>query len=144
MPEPERLKKGKAFHKYIQEEWLRDAEGRVSPEKYIVVTKGKKGRIDIFVDAGDEELVVVEIKNTDWDLMEEKNVRRNIKRQIRQIWKYIDSQFNHKNTVYPGIIFPKLPTDSTLVEKIETMFNDEGIAVVWSDETIENTKKRLG
>ena len=150
--EPEPLKRGKDFHKLIQQEWIEGAEGAILPEHYVKRVNGRKGRIDVFVSDDDPEGVVaiVEIKATDWDKMNEKAVRRNIRRQINQIWKYINSQIykgdfvpsGEGKSVCPGIIFPNRPRNIKRMEFIEKLFEDEGIPVVWHDETKEERKNR--
>lgn len=156
--EPKRLRAGKAFHKKIQKEWEDTAEGDVRREETIkklyarkLNTKKRKGkvsnikygRVDIFVDAGDH-VAIVEIKNSDWDRMTMPALRRNVKRQIRQIWEYMESVFestNQKN-VSPGVIFPKRPKDKNRMKLIEEMFEADFIPVVWSDETVQERKRR--
>ena len=121
-------------------------------EKTIKKLSGRRGRVDILVD--DENPVgtaaIVEIKATDWNVMTDKNVRRNVRRQIKQVWDYIESQIYQgeyvstgvNKSISPGIIFPSKPHDEERMKLIEDMFNDEGIAVVWHDESIEEVKKR--
>lgn len=141
--EPEQLFRGKAFHKKMQTDWLDTAEGDVIAEKGITKPSGRKGRVDIFVDAGGDNLVAVaEVKASDWEKMTDSAVRRNVRRQIKQIWDYIDSQLKAKRDVSPGIIFPKRPKDKARMKLIEGMFEEEGIPVVWHDETIEERKAR--
>jgi hypothetical protein len=141
--EPKRLRRGKSFHKKIQADWIHTAEGHVLTEKAIIKPTGRKGRIDIFVsDAGDELVAIAEIKDSDWDKMTNSAVRRNIKRQIKQIWDYIDSQLTKQKDVSPGVIFPKRSKNKAKMELIEDMFEEEGIPVVWQDETIEERKAR--
>ena len=61
--EPGRLRRGKAFHKEMQDDWKRTAQGRIEPEKAITKPSGRKGRIDIFVhDVGDGLVAVAEVK----------------------------------------------------------------------------------
>ena len=48
--EPTQLHRGKAFHKKMQANWLRTADGQVLIEKAIVKPTSRKGRIDIFVE----------------------------------------------------------------------------------------------
>jgi hypothetical protein len=134
--EPRQLVRGKIFHKLIQNEWVKTAkDGKPNPEKYIKKVDGKKGRVDILVaELGNDFVSIVEIKASDWDKMTEKNAKRNIKRQIRQIWSYIDSQLEvYKMEVCPGVIFPKMPKRTERQELVESMFNDEGIQVVWHE-----------
>ena len=140
--EPKSLHKGKEFHKKIQKEWLDSAEGIVKPEKGITKPSGRKGRIDIFV-KGDKKLVAVaEIKDSNWDIMNTDAVRRNVKRQARQILNYIDSQLESGKEVSPGIIFPKRPKNHDRMNLIEQLFEEEGIPVVWMDESIAERKAR--
>lgn len=141
--EPKRLRRGKEFHKKIQADWINTAEGQVLIEKAVNKPTGRKGRIDIFVsDAGDKMVALAEVKASDWDKMTDSAVRRNVKRQIKQIWDYIDSQLVKQKDVSPGVIFPERPKDKTRMRLIEDMFEEEGIPVVWQDETIEERKAR--
>lgn len=151
-PEPEQLKRGKAFHKRIQAEWEAGAEGDVFPERSVIKKTGRKGRVDIFVNDGDPDgcVAIVEMKASDWDRMTEQAVNRNIRRQIRQIWGYIESQIDGENyvstgehkSVSPGIMFPKKPKDVERLKMIERLFIAEGIAVVWHDESIQDCRSR--
>ena len=85
---------------------------------------------------------VAEIKNTDWDRMTERAVKRNVRRQGKQIWDYIDSQLAEKREVCTGVIFGHMPKDAERMKLIEAMFEEEGIPVVWHDETIKHRKGR--
>jgi len=141
--EPSRLSRGKAFHKKVQDDWEKTAEGKIIVEKGITKLSGRSGRVDIFVDDdGCCFVSVAEIKNSDWDKMTEKAVKRNAQRQIKQIWGYINSQLSNGKDVCPGVIFPKIPKDIGRMKLIEKMFEDEGIPVVWQDETVEQRKAR--
>ena len=138
------LRQGKTFHKKMQAEWLATAEGKILIENVITKSTGRKGRIDIFVDDdGDKLVAVAEVKNTDWDKMTDSAVRRNVRRQIKQIWDYIESQLAKEKEVSPGIIFPLRPKDKSRMNLIEDLFEQEGIPVVWQDETIKERKARL-
>ena len=142
--EPSQLKRGKAFHKKMQVDWLNIAEGKILIEKGITKPTGCISRIDIFVDDdGDKLVAVAEVKASDWDKMTDSAVRRNVRRQIKQIWDYIESQLKMKKDVSPGIIFPKRPKDQERMRLIEEMFGEEGIPVVWQNETIEERKARF-
>lgn len=141
--EPTQLQRGKSFHKKVQTDWLSTAKGRILIEKTVTKPTGRKGRIDIFVDDdGDKLVAVAEVKNSDWDKMIDSAVRRNVRRQIKQIWDYIESQLKMKKDVSPGIIFPKRLKDQERMRLIEEMFEEEGIPVVWQDETVEERKAR--
>lgn len=140
--EPERLREGKRFHRLVQEEWLETAEGEVRPEKRVVKPGGRGGRVDILVDPAEEMVAVVEIKASDWDRMTEANVKRNVRRQARQIWAYIESQLQDGKEVCPGVVFPRKPRLPGRLAQIETLFDAEGIPVVWQDESIEEVGER--
>jgi len=143
-PEPSILKNGKRFHKLIQKEWESTVnDGLAISEKYIKRVDGRNGRIDILVEEFSDYVSVIEIKATDWDRIKPENIKRNIRRQIRQIWRYIDSQLEvYSMDVCPGIIFPKLPQNTELLRLVEDTFNAEGVQVVWHDETIEQVRER--
>ena len=144
--EPRRLREGKAFHKRIQRDW-KTAEGDPQSERRCTKPNGRSGRIDVHVSVDDNLVAVVEIKNTDWDRMTPDAVRRNVRRQARQIWSYIGSQLDDlghdpRKEVCPGIVFPKRPTVPGRSDLIEKLFEDEGIPVVWDDESIEERRAR--
>ncbi|MGB2983412.1 MAG: hypothetical protein WBC63_06060 [Candidatus Bipolaricaulia bacterium] len=133
-PEPDRLRRGKAVHDQIQQEWEAEAQGDVTREKGVTKPSGSRGRIDIHVQADEGLAAVVEVKNSDWDAMSPKAVQRNAKRYARQIWSYIEAELEEGNEVSPGITFPKRPETAGRLEEIEKLFDDEGIPVVWQDE----------
>jgi hypothetical protein len=144
--EPRRLREGKSFHKWIQKGW-ETAEGSPHSERRCTKPDGRSGRIDIHVGVDDDLVAVVEIKNTDWDRITLDAVRRNVRRQARQIWNYIESQVsgigeNRPTGVCPGIVFPRRPVDPARRELIEMLFEEEGIPVVWDDESIEERRAR--
>lgn len=141
--EPVRLEKGKKYHSKVQDEWEETAEGDVTPEKAIKKPSGRSGRIDIHVDAGDGLVAVVELKASDWDRMSAKAVRRNVRRHVRQIWQYIESQLAEEKDVSPGIVFPQRPKSDARRQLIEELFWEEGIPVVWEDESVEERARRI-
>jgi len=152
--EPERLRKGKIFHKKIEQNWIDNGAGIINTERTILKKNHRKGRVDVFVDDEDPDgnAAIIEIKATDWDRMTEKAVRRNIRRHVNQIWGYIESQILNgeyvpkgvKKSISPGIVFPKKPKDESRLKLIEETFIDNGIAVVWEDESLEECRRRNG
>jgi len=142
--EPSSLKEGKRFHLKVQNEWLLDIkDGKPNREKTIKRLCGKNGRMDLLIEDIDDYVSIIEIKNTDWERVKKKNINKNINRHINQIWSYIAVYIqNEQKDVCPGIIFPKIPNDVQLLNKIESKFNENGIQVVWYNESIENTKIR--
>lgn len=144
--EPERLAHGKRIHRKIQDNWHKTAQGNVEDEAEIVKLSGRRGRIDIFVDASGENdknlVAVVEIKASDWNSMILSAVGRNVGRYANQIWSYIESQLEKGKDVSPGIIFPERPKNPERLKLIERLFDERGIPVVWEDETIKERKAR--
>jgi len=140
--EPERLSRGKKFHDKVQKEWLAEAEGEINEERPVVKPSGRKGRVDVFVETEGGMVAIAEIKDSDWDAMTGKNLRRNVRRQIRQVWSYIESQLELGHEVSPGIIFSRRPSDPDRLRLIESLFEEEGIPVVWDDESIEERRAR--
>ena len=133
-----RLRRGREFHRLIQEEWHNTAEGQIAFKKACKKPTGRQGFMDIHVhpDTSDpKQTAVVEVKCSDWDRMTAQAVRRNVRRQIKQIWDYIESELALEKEPCPGVIFPKKPMDSERAVYIETTFNDYGIQVVWHDES---------
>jgi hypothetical protein len=142
--EPKRLREGKEVHKKIQKEWHKGAEGSIVSEKTMTKLSGRKGRMDIFVTSDKTLVAVAEIKCSDWDAMTLTAVRQNVRRQAHQIWDYIESQLEQSKDVSPGVIFPKLPKDIDRMKLVEQLFSEEGITVVWENETTIERKARSG
>jgi len=140
--EPKILSRGKDFHKKVQKDWEINAEGTISTEKQIKKPSGKMGRIDVCVNSDEKLTAVVELKNSNWDKMTIETVKRNVNRQARQIWHYIDSQLKNGKEVSPGVVFSKSPKNYDRLELIEKLFSEQGISVVWEDESIEERKRR--
>lgn len=141
--EPEILRKGKAFHKRVQEDWERTAkDGKIIKEHFIPLSvirkklkKRKSGRLDIFVDVKDNFVTIVEIKSTDWDKVKEKNRKKLLGSHRRQVWNYIEEYLDvEKIDVCPGIIYPKPPKTPGLKDMIEKYLNEYGLQVVWYDD----------
>ena len=106
--------------------------GTPRPERAIRRLNGRRGRVDLLIEDMGDMVSVIEIKASDWNRMAEWNVKRNVRRQIRQLWSYIDAELEiYGMQVFPGIIFPALPSDRSRLALIESMFNNEGIQVVW-------------
>jgi hypothetical protein len=81
----------------------------------------------------DGNIVIVEIKATDWNAIKEERVRSTALRHARQIWRYIDAHLTPLD-VTPAIVYPSPPKTSGRAELIETILNERGIQVVWREE----------
>lgn len=141
-PEPEILRRGKVFHRAVQDDWRRTAQGEVAIEQGVVKPSGRRGRIDILAGADNGLVGVAEVKATDWDRMTEPSLRRNVARQARQIWDYIESMVAQDKEVSPGVIFPARPKSMERLGLVEALFEEHGIAVVWNDESIDERRAR--
>jgi len=141
--EPEILRRGKAFHKKVQEDWRETAkDGNINIEHCIPLpilrkktNRPKSGRLDIFVDEMSDFISIVEIKATDWDKVKEKNRKKLLGSHRRQVWKYIEEYLDViKIDVCPGIIYPTAPSTPGLKELVEEYHSDYGLQVVWYDD----------
>ena len=145
MSEPSVLARGKRFHRAIQAEWLASAkDGRPIPERSIARLNGHNGRMDILVEELGDFVSIVEIKSTDWDMIRADRVNSYVRRQIRQIWSYVEVFTDRVMTsVCPGVIFPSLPHRPGLAAMVERLFNEEGIQVAWHDEDVDSLRRRM-
>lgn len=140
--QPIQLRRGRAFEKRVQEDWELTAVGKVNTEETIPLLagltrtgRGKRGRMDIFVNDVGDYVVVVEIKATDWDRIIPKNIQRNLDSHRRQVWKYIDKYLDGDQVnVCAGIIYPTTPETPGLQDRIEEYLNSYGLQVVWYDD----------
>ena len=119
MKEPVQLRRGKAFHKKVQTEWINDAEGDVTIERGITKPNGKKGRVDVLVNQNQPMVAIAEIKSTDWEALTDVALPQTIRRHVRQIWHYIDSQLSEGKDVCPGVILQKRPLKNERLKLIE-------------------------
>jgi len=140
--EPPKLRRGKLYHKQIQNDWGLTAEGIVKKEKVVLKRSRRKGRIDIHVVAAADLVAVVEIKRSNWDRMTLVSVKRTAAKYARQVEEYINAECRKNRDVSPGIIFPRRPKDIKRLALIEKMFEERGIPCVWQDETKAQRKKR--
>ncbi len=131
--EPERLARGKRFHRTIGGEWRRTAEGNVHVERATVTPAGRRGRIDVSVDADENLTAVVELKDTDWDAMASAAVERALRRHARQLACYVESCLAAGKAVSPGIVYARAPRDVGRRRRIEAFFDAELVAVAWQD-----------
>ena len=136
--EPKQLSRGKAFHKLVQDDWLATAEGDIGVEETIPLLirpgalKCRRGRMDIYVDESDCYVSIVEIKATNWDAIQPRNIQRNLASHRRQVWKYIE-KYNDGDgqDVCAGVIYPNAPKCKKLKDRIEKYLNNYGLQVVW-------------
>ncbi|HEV7238326.1 MAG TPA: hypothetical protein VGQ36_03730 [Thermoanaerobaculia bacterium] len=141
--EPDILRRGKEFHRRVQTDWAGEVEkSTVRLEKTILlallsdtVKRGRRGRMDIFIDKVEDFVTVVEIKATDWDRVLERNRRKLLGAHRRQVMRYVDQYVDHDHVnVCAGIIYPQSPRGVGLKEMVEQYLNDHALQVVWFDD----------
>jgi hypothetical protein len=134
--EPEILRRGKALHKGVQEDWDRTAQdGKVNVEHVTSPTQAsygsrrrRVGRLDLFVDEPGDFVAVVGIKSTDWDRVKAANRRELVASHRRRVWRYMEEYLDGEGiAVCAGIIYPRSPTTPGWREFIETYLNDYGL-----------------
>ncbi len=142
-PEPEMLRRGKAFHRRVQKDWAGTIERQpVRIERNIALgipsdAAGplRRGRIDIFVDQTGDFVTVVEIKSTNWDRVRPANRRRLLAAHCRQVFKYVDTYLDRERVnVCAGIIYPKPPSRGAVRDEVEEFLNGNALQVVWYEE----------
>lgn len=143
MNEPKILKRGKHFQKVVQRDFSENNKSGI-----LVIEKGvsfkdfkignkKRGRMDIFVsDDSDDYVTILEIKSTNWDRINEKNIKRNLYRHSKQLFNYIDKYMQvDKKSVCHGIIYPRPPRSKKLRNWIEEIaMENYAFPVYWFNE----------
>lgn len=129
----ERVKRGRKFEEWERSHWnseLNSAAEFEAPTKW----EGKRGRIDIKLKLEEDgNVVIVEIKATNWDKIKESELRSTALRHSRQIWRYIEDHLTPLD-VTPAIVYPSPPVTSGRKEQVEEILNERGIQAVWREE----------
>ena len=141
--EPVLLKNGKIFQKVVQSDYkVNSIGGDVGIEEHVSFDdlpdiKKRNGRIDIIIhDVSDDYVMIIEIKATDWDKINQKNIKRNLYKHGKQLFNYIDKFVNVDNkNVGLGVIYPVPPKTEGLKEFIENIAMDMySFPVYWYSE----------
>jgi hypothetical protein len=141
-----KMKRDKAFQEFIQrvnrgrkfEEWERSHWNSKlnSAREFEAATEweGKRGRVDIRLKLEEDgNIVIVEIKATNWDKIKQDRVRSTALRHARQIWRYIEAHLTPLD-VTAAIVYPSPPLLPGRKEQIEDIFDEKAIQVVWREE----------
>lgn len=132
--EPDILRRGREFHRCVQEEWSGEIEGaHVYPEQRVSLVRcarKRSGRIDLFVDKLDYFVSVIEIKGTDWDRV--RYPRKLMQAHCRQILAYIDKYLDddHLN-VCAAVVYPRSPVTAGLKAELEEFMNNNALQIAW-------------
>jgi len=142
--EPYQLKRGKEFQKIVQADYSKNSkDGDVGIEEFVSFEnvpgiKQKSGRMDIIIHnaAGDDFVMIMEIKATDWDKIKPKNIKRNLCKHSKQLYNYIDKFMSvNKFDVGLALLYPEPPKKEGLREHIEkTAMDKYSFPVYWYSE----------
>lgn len=128
-----RVQRGRKFEEWERAQWnseLNSAAEFEAPTSW----RGKRGRVDIKLRIEEDgNIVIVEIKATDWDKIKEERVRPTALRHANQIWRYIEAHLTPLD-VTPAIVYPSPPQIRGRKELLEEILNERGIQVVWREE----------
>lgn len=142
MVEPLLLALGKRFGRTAVESYLIDAAdllGHEADRKH----PGVPGRIDLLLHVQDPSglpfRVVIEVKNTDWDRQQPHRVGPNIRRHVRQTWRYLAPLLHELDQgklsgLQGALLYPARPRTPGRHELIERIVDDEGLTIVYQAE----------
>ncbi|MCT4665987.1 MAG: hypothetical protein N4A45_12230 [Flavobacteriales bacterium] len=142
--EPPQLKRGKEFQRIVQNDYSQNSTDEdVGIEEYVSFNnvpeiKQKSGRLDIVIHkaAGEDFVMIMEIKATDWDKIKLKNINRNLYRHSKQLYNYIDKfMLVDDKSVGLAMLYPESPKNDGLKEFIEKCAMDKYcFPVYWYNE----------
>jgi hypothetical protein len=141
--EPDPLRLGKEFGEKVASDYPKGmTTGGAHSEVTVSIAGTRRGRIDLLLDVDDSGkplLVVMEVKNTDWDARAADRVRPNLARHARQVWRYLDALMPRLDAselagLQAALVYPRRPSHPERAEMIEQSFGDHGISVEFYDE----------
>jgi hypothetical protein len=128
-----RVGRGRKFEEWERSKWISELNSAAEFEAH-TQWNGKRGRVDIRLKLEEDgDVVIVEIKATDWDKIKENRVRATALRHSRQIWRYVEDHLSPLDVV-PAIVYPSPPIAPGRKEQLEEVMNERGIQVVWREE----------
>jgi hypothetical protein len=124
------------------------AEGTARVEAPIAVVGGRASRIDLLLTVDDNRrplLVVVEIKNTDWDARAVHRLRPNLTRHARQVWRYLDPfmpelDLGELAGVQAALVYPRRPSLPGRAELVVGVLGEQGISVLFYEDLGRNRR----
>ncbi len=136
--EPRQLRRGKRFHKRIQEAWQDPNDKTFRVEKRVdiefppeLAALKRTGRIDVYFGLSDASgAAIFEIKATDWDKV--KYRRKLLGSHRRQLLKYVDQFLLLKDiSVCATVVYPTRPTGHGVCQEVEDYMGEWAIQVMW-------------
>lgn len=135
------LAAGQAFHKQVQSAFLTGLAGAVGfPERQWRLLGQRRGRVDLAVEVeGEQMLVVIEIKATNWDQIPANRRMRNLRRHLRQLQEYLDSAMEDMEvgqwaSIAGALLYPARPTGAETTTLIEGTAGEQAIMVTWYED----------
>ena len=135
-------KRGKWFELLEKAQWQGVQAQQVLFEHGLSLIRGKRGRIDIFINEVDGSVSIVEVKASDWDVMAEHRIRPNALRHARQVLKYVYPLWEMGVDVCPGLVYPRSPKSIKRRRQIEGTLAERSIQVVWAAERYGSDSER--
>ena len=91
------------------------------------------GRMDMFTIQNDGDVVVIEIKSTNWDRIKPSNIRKNLNAHRRQLMRYVDTYYQDGDGVgaSAAMIYLSVPSTDGMRNLVEAYFHEHAIVVVW-------------
>jgi hypothetical protein len=103
---------------------------------------GRRGRVDLAVevDSSEQMLVVIEIKETDWDKIAPDRVIRNLRRHLRQLQSYLDRATEEMEPgdwagIMGALLYRARPASTEIMKTIEAVAAEQGIILAWYENT---------
>jgi len=137
-----RMQAGTRFHRTVQSDFLAGLAGaQAFDEECISLMNNAHGRVDLLVvPSGPERMgLVVEIKNTNFDVLEPHRVGPNARRHLNQLQHYLDRIVDGIGTgewdsASGVLLYPSRPRLPGRAEEAEAIARRKELTVVWRDE----------
>lgn len=137
-----RMRAGTQFHRAVQSDFLARLAGAAAvAERCIRLMDNAHGRVDLLiVPSGPERMgLVVEIKNTDFDVLRPDRVGPNARRHLNQLQHYLDRIVDGIGTgewdsASGVLLYPRRPLLAGRAEEVEAIAGKKALTVVWRDE----------
>ncbi len=88
---------------------------------------------------GEQLLVIIEIKGTDWDEISAAGMMRNLRRHLRQLQGYLDTAIEDMEAgTWSGIVgcllYPARPASAEVQAAIEEVAGEQAVMVTWYED----------
>ena len=137
----EQLAAGQAFHKAVQSAFLTGLAGASGfRERRWRLVGERRGRVDLAVEVeGEQMLVIIEIKATNWNKIPADRLMRNLRRHLHQLQGYLDTAIEEMEAgqwagVAGALLYPARPTGIETMEVIESIAGEQAIMVTWYED----------